>query len=158
GGARQGPATAHDLARAEPLPLSQVEVDDRPSLTLLARSGDPRPAVAFVARHGHGAVGSAALLGLLTARLEAAGLRGCDARAHGLGVEVSQLVDSEEDLERFFVGVQRALQAPVQRGEPALARARKELAALGALRFAGPAESAVAACSGELGASDGAST
>jgi len=89
----------------------------------------------------------------LVGRLEALGVKSVDARAHGLGIEVSALVQSPKDVENFFVAVQRALGQPVSATEPSLTRARREVAAVGALRFAGPGESAVAQCSGELGVS-----
>lgn len=139
------------VERAEPVPIEQIEVDDRPRLTLVIREGDPSAAVAFVARHTQGSIASAGLLGLVQARLEAAGLRGTETRAHALGFEVSRLVASEAELSRFFVAIERALRAPVREGDPALPAARKAVQSLGTLRFAGPGESAVAACSGELG-------
>lgn len=142
-------------ARPEPVPIERVVVEDRPPLTLVARGGDPQAAAAFVARHGRGGPASAALLGLVAGRLESAGVSGFEARAHGLGIELSRLVASEDELSRFFAAVQRSLAAPVRAGEPALARAKGELASLSALRFAGPGEAAVARCSGELGLGEG---
>lgn len=148
---RVTPFSRAPSAPAEPLPLERVVLEERPTLLLVTRDGDPKPAIAFVARHGRGGASSAALLGLLSARLEALGLRGLDARPHGLGFEISALVDGPSDLKRFFAAVRRALAAPVRADEPAIARARRELSTLGALRFAGKGETAVAECSGELG-------
>jgi hypothetical protein len=136
-------------------PIERVEVAERPPLTLVARSGDPRPAVAFVAAHARGSAVSAALAGLVGARLEAAGVTNVDARAHALGFEMARLVDSGNDAARFIQAVRDALALPVTASEPALARARREVLALKALTFAGPGDAAAAACSGELGLPDG---
>lgn len=156
GGASNSAAGAHRaLQRAEPLPIESVHLDERPPLTLVTRGGDPQPAVAFVARHARGGPASAALVGLLLARLDASGIVGVEARAHGLGVELSRLVDEPDDLEKFFEGVRGALATEVRLGEAGLSRAERELAVLGALSFAGKGESAVADCSGELGLSEG---
>lgn len=99
---------------------------------------------------------SAALTGLLAGRLEAAGVPGVEARAHGLGLELSRLLDSPADVALFMRAVRDALARPVTASDAALVRARRELDALKALSFAGPGEAAAAACSGELGLPDGA--
>jgi hypothetical protein len=123
---------------------------------LVARGGDPRPAIAFAASHARGSAVSAALTGLLAARLEAAGVAGVEARAHGLGLELSRLLDSPGEAAPFMRAVRDALARPILASDAALGRARRELEALKALSFAGPGEAAAAACSGELGLPDGA--
>lgn len=138
-------------APTDPPPIATIQLEERPALILVEREGDPAPATALVLRHGRGGPASTALSGLLLSRLEALGLRNLDARAHGLGIEISYFVGSSKDLERFFQGVRRALNSPVRADEAGVARARRELATLGALRFSGEGERAVAACSGELG-------
>lgn len=139
-----------------PSPLGRVQVDDRPLLAVIAREGDPQFALAFAASHARGPELSAALSGLVAARLEAAGLAGVEARAHGLGIELTWLTDTPDDAARFFRAVHTALSAPVTPDEPALGRARRESSALRALPFAGPADAAAAACSGEPGTTLGA--
>jgi hypothetical protein len=126
-------------------------VDDRPPLALVGRSGDPQSALAFTASHARGAAMSAALSGLVAARLELLGLVGIESRAHSLGFEVAWLAGTEEQAERFIGGVHDALETPVGANEPSLVRARREAQAIRALPFAGPGEAAVAACSGDLG-------
>ena len=123
----------------------------RPPLTLVARGGDPRPVIAFAASHARGSAISAALAGLLAARLESAGIVGVEARAHGLGLEIARLLETPAEATLFMHAVREALAKPVALGDPALARARGELDALKALTFSGPGETAAAACSGELG-------
>ena len=137
-------------------PIERVEVAARPPLTLVARAGDPRGAVAFVAAHARGSAISAALLGLLGARLEAQGVTSLDLRAHALGFEVARLVDSADEATRFVRAVRDALARPIAASDPGLGRARRELEALKAFSFAGAGDAAAAACSGELGLPDGA--
>lgn len=131
--------------------MERVVEADRPTLTLIERHGDPRAAVAFAARHGQGSAASAALAGLFRDRLAAQGLSGVEVRAHALGLLASALCGSPSDAERFVHAVRMALSEPVKAREPALAGARREGALLRSLTFAGPAEAAVASCSGELG-------
>jgi len=142
---------AEERAVAGGVPLERVEVDERPALTLLARTGDPRGAIAFVGSHARGSQASAALLGLLVGRMHTAGMTGLEGRAHGLGVELSRRLDADADIARFIHEVHAALAAPVRSGEPALREAQRRLDALAALRFVTDGERAAAACSGELG-------
>ncbi|MFO7180854.1 MAG: hypothetical protein DIU78_019290, partial [Pseudomonadota bacterium] len=151
-----GPSARGGAEAPGPSPLGRVHVEDRPLLAVIAREGDPESALAFAASHGRGPVLSAALTGLVAARLEAAGLAGVEARAHGLGIELTWLAPKPDDAARFFRAVHAALATPVTAGEPALARAGRDSAALRALPFAGPADAAAAACSGELGTTLGA--
>lgn len=140
-----------DHQPAAPAPLERVVLDERPPLTLVARGGDPRAALAFVAAHSRGSAASAALSGVLAARLEAAGIPGLETRAHGLGIEVACLASGPKDAERFVAAVRAALATEVTPADPALRAARRQEEALSALRFAGRAQAAAAACSGELG-------
>ncbi|HET9958859.1 MAG TPA: hypothetical protein VFQ61_30410 [Polyangiaceae bacterium] len=148
------PATQRAQARAESgeSPIERLVVDRRPALTLVARGGDPHSAVAFVATHARGSVASAALAGLLAARMQG----GRDdlpvlARAHGLGFVISAQVDRAVDAQRFVRRLREVLAQPVQADEPALARARSELDRLRSAAFSGSGEAAAAACSGEFG-------
>lgn len=126
-------------------------MDDRPPLAVVGRSGDPQWALAFTANHARGATLSAALAGLVGARLEARGLSGIDARAHALGFEIAWLASNADQAARFVGAVHDALQTPVRANDPALARAKREALTVRALPFAGPGDAAVAACSGDLG-------
>jgi hypothetical protein len=146
---------AHARSEAGGSPLERIVVAERPPLTLVARGGDPRPAMAFAASHARGSALSAALTGLLAARLESAGVTNVEARAHGLGLELARLLDAPAEAPLFLRAVRAALAKPVTGADPALGRARRELDALKALSFAGPGEAAAAACSGELGLPDG---
>lgn len=150
-----GPAAsvqrAEARANAGGSPIERVELAERPALTLVARAGDPRGAVAFVAAHSRGAALSLGLLSVLRARLEARGIGAFEARAHGLGFEIAQAVSDETEVTRFVKAVRAALSEAVHTSDPALARAQREVEALRALTFAGPGEASVSACSGELG-------
>lgn len=132
-------------------PIERVDVAGHPSLTLVARSGDPRGAVALVGAHSHGAAPSVALVALLRSRLETQGITGIEARAHGLGFEIARAVDGEADVIRFVKALRTALAEPVRAGDPALVRAQREVESVRALSFGGNGEAAVSACSGEVG-------
>lgn len=132
-------------------PIERVVVPERPPLTLVARTGDPRGAIAFVAAHGRGSVLSLGLVALLRMRLEAQGLSGIEARAHGLGIEVSRAVADVAEVPRFVGALRSALAEPVRSGDANLARVQREVDAMRSLSFAGPGEAAILACSGELG-------
>jgi hypothetical protein len=136
--------------------LGRVDVDARPPLALLGRSGDPESALAFTASHSRGPLLSAALSGLIGARLEGLGLVGAESRAHALGFEVAWLARDAEQAERFIGALHDALETPVRASEPALARARREAQAVRSLPFAGLGDATVAACSGDLGILPGA--
>lgn len=156
-----GPQAAHggrpgaEQAVAAPA-IEHVRLSHHPVLSLVARTGDPQGALAFATQQSGGSATSAALASVLAARLEAGGVLGVEARAHGLGIELAWLVQSAADVERFIPALRVALQREVVRGDPALARARLAGEALRALRFTGSAEAAAAACSGELGLPPGA--
>jgi hypothetical protein len=128
-----------------------VELAHRPTLTLIARGGDPQGAIAFAGAHSRGAAHSLALVSVLRSRLEARGLSGFEARAHGLGVEITRAVVDENDVKSFVSAVYGALAEPVRAQDPALGRAQRDVQAMRALTFAGPGEALVSACSGEIG-------
>ena len=150
-----GPSASVKRAEARAIaggsPIERVEVAGHPPLMLVARAGDPRGAVALVGAHSHGAARSIALVALLRARLEALGITGIEARAHGLGFEIARVADAEPDVVRFVKALRTALAEPVRVGEPAIARAQREVESMRALSFGGPGETAVSACSGEVG-------
>lgn len=131
--------------------VALVRVDERPPLTLVARSGDPQPAVAFAAAHDHGSRASAALVALLEVRLGRLGFPGTESRAHALGFHLTTLVASPGEAGRFVEALSRALSEPVSAGDPALAAVRLRMAGLRAHTFTGPGEAAAAACSGDPG-------
>ena len=149
-------AAASGTPAAAAATLGRVEVEDRPPLALIGRAGDPESALAFTASHARGSMLSAALSGLVGARLEALGLNGAETRAHALGFEVSCLARDAEHAERFIETVYAALETPVRANEPALGRALREAQAVRALPFAGAGDQATAACSGDLGSVPGA--
>ena len=150
GSGTSAPGTAAAPANAAAT-LGRVDVDDRPPLAVVGRGGDPQSALAFTASHARGATLSAALAGLIGARLEARGLAGVDARAHGLGFEITWLASNGQHAAQFVGAIHDALQTPVRPNDPALARARREALAVRGLPFAGPGDAAAAACSGDLG-------
>ncbi len=123
----------------------------RPPIHLVAREGDPLPAVAMALAHDQGPEASAALAGLLEHRLHRRGLRGVEVVVHGLGLEVQQLVQSPDDAARVVNALMEALEEPVASDAPELQAARQRVEALQAQRWAGPYQRQLADCSGEAG-------
>jgi hypothetical protein len=128
-----------------------VQIDERPPLALIAREGDPRPAIAFAAAHDHGSRASSALAALLEARLGKLGFPAPESRAHDLGFSISMLVGSGEQAAKLMSAISQAVAAPVVAGEPALSAVRVRFASLEARTWLGPGEAAAAACSGDAG-------
>lgn len=149
--------TPRGLARVGATPsgtsFSQVELrssDTHPSITLVAREGDPFSAVAVAVAHDGGAVESTVLAELLLERLTSATAFSPDARPSGTGVVVVTRVGTAEEGARFVAATAEALRRPVTPAEAA--RVAEHAARLGPLRpFRTPAESALGACTGELG-------
>jgi hypothetical protein len=131
--------------------IELVNVGERPPLALVARDGDPLPALAFAAAHDHGSRASAALAALFEARLGQLGLPSAEGRAHDLGLSVAQLVGSPEQAAGLVSALSQAVGAPVDAGDPALSAVRTRFAALRARTWLGSGEAAAAACSGEAG-------
>ena len=126
------------------------DVDERPSLTLVERHGDPKPALALAVAHDRGAQASVALSVLFRERLAQRGYPTVDRQAHALGFQLASLVTDAADAERFIVAARTALDTPVAENEPALARVRAELSSLAGNIAQAEAQTASAACSGEL--------
>jgi hypothetical protein len=152
-GPKSGPGSpGAEAARVSGAPrVELVVLDDRPPLALVARQGDPRPALAFSCAHDFGARASAAIAALLEARLGRQGFAGAESRAHALGFHLTTLVGSPDEASRFVRAIAEAVATPVSGSEPALGAVRVRLAALRARGFRGPGDAAAAACSGEPG-------
>lgn len=131
--------------------FSQVEVrssDTRPSITLVAREGDPFAAVAIAIAHDGGAEESMALSELLLSRFaESAPLP--VARPSGMGVVLVAAARTAEDATRFIATASDALARPVTSVEAARV-AEKVVHGRPLRSWKGPAESAVGGCVGEL--------
>ncbi|HEU5075361.1 MAG TPA: hypothetical protein VFU02_14320, partial [Polyangiaceae bacterium] len=131
----------------------RIEVRDeaeRPSLTLVERHGDPKPALALAVAHDRGAQASLALSVLFRERLAQRGYPTLDRQAHALGFQLASLVSDATDAQRFIAAARVALDTPVGENEPALTQVRAELASLASSVAQSAAQAASAACSGEL--------
>lgn len=146
GGAGTPPADATVLSDR----IEVRDVDERPSLTLVERHGDPKPALAIAVAHDRGAQASVALSVLFRERLAQRGYPTVDRQAHALGFQLASLVTDAADAQRFIAAARAALDAPVTENEPALAQVRAELGSFGGSVAKSAAEAASAACSGEL--------
>lgn len=139
-------------ATASGASFSQVELrssDRHPSITLVAREGDPFSAVAVAIAHDGGAVQSSLLAELLVERLADATAFPPDARPSGTGVVLVARVGTAEDGARFVAATTEALARPVTPAEAA--RITEHAAHLGPLRaWKSAAESALGGCVGEL--------
>lgn len=126
------------------------DVDERPSLTLVERHGDPKPALAVAVAHDQGAQASVALSVLFRERLAERGYPTVERQAHSLGFQLASLVSDAMDAQRFIAAARTALDTPVTENEPALTQVRAELGTLAGNVAASTAQAASAACSGEL--------
>ncbi|HMJ16200.1 MAG TPA: hypothetical protein VK524_32520 [Polyangiaceae bacterium] len=143
-----------ESAGPKPLHLRRIEVrevDERPLLGLMSRQGDPAGALALAAAHDLGARASVALSALVAARLAEGGTSDAHSHVHALGFQAAVLVASPDAAARFVRAASLALSTPVQESEPALRTARTRLRNLQLRAFSGDADTAVAACSAELG-------
>lgn len=137
-------------APGEPRPtgLAIRSLPSRPSISIVERDGDPRPALALSVATGLGPSETSALGSVLEARLASAGLetellvgRGSlHLRAHVEARAVRPLLEA----------LSRALTTPVQPGSPELVRAKARFDALRRHALEAPELALVAACTGEL--------
>ncbi len=142
-------------AQSVPARVELRRVADRPSINLVARLGDPSPAIALAVAHDLGAEASTALAALITARMQRFGVTEASGAPHQIGLSVSALVATPEAASRFITAADSALRSPVNAGEPSLLAVRDALRRLAARAVAGHASAAVDACSGELGVAPG---
>ena len=101
--------------------------------------------------HDHGSRASAALAVLLRNRLAHAGFPNVRVRPHELGLQLEALIGSAPDAARFVTECTRALSAPLAPDGKEAAAITDALAAISIPTWSSASESAVAACSGELG-------
>src|SRR5690606_15980408 len=121
------------------------DVDERPSLTLVERHGDPKPALAVAVAHDQGAQASVALSVLFRERLAERGYPTVERQAHSLGFQLASLVSDAMDAQRFIAAARTALDTPVTENEPALTQVRAELGTLAGNVAASTAQAASAA-------------
>jgi hypothetical protein len=154
GGEDVGPRlpSGQDAAAAVPLASGRIEVragGERPRLTLVTRDGDPYPALAVVAANDAGAVASAALAGLVEARLTAAGFS-VEARVDRNAFRLAWAA-APERMASFLAALSSAFARPVAAGAPELAAVGKRLASLRQAALDAPEAVPIAACTGRLG-------
>lgn len=140
---------------AIPPRVELMQVEHRPPISLVARLGDPYPAVAVAIHHDHGSRASAALAILLRARLARAGFPNVRPQSHHLGLQLQALIGSPEEAGRFVTECARALSAPLASSGEEAATLTDTLKGVSFPAWSGPAEAAVAACSGEFGMAAG---
>lgn len=156
GPARYGAAPLPAPAPTVPAQVEMRDVEHRPRISLVARLGDPSPAVAMAVAHDLGSTASTVLAAILQTRLEKLGFPQTQARPEALGLQVRALVHSPAEAGKFVRMATRALRTPLSAHDPALPAVARALEALEARSFSGSAEQAVAACTGELGVRVGA--
>ena len=133
--------------------LSGIEVkrpDDRPSVALVVRDGDPRGAVAAVVVTAASPYASTGLAALVEGRLQRAGFAQVASRADRDSFRIRALVDTKERAADLVSALQKALAQPVSSGETALVARR--IASLKRHPFEAPIVASIARCTGELGA------
>jgi hypothetical protein len=146
-------APENGRARPTAIPprVELMQVEHRPPISLVARLGDPFPAVAAAIRPDHGSRASAALAVLLRTRLARAGFPNVRQQTHHLGLQLQALLGSAEDAGRFVTECARALNAPYRADAEEAAAIADAWGSLSVPTWSGTAEAAVAECSGEFG-------
>ncbi len=129
------------------------ESEGRPRLSLVQRGATPSAAAALSVAHDLGSPASAALGGLLEARLQSAGFPDARVEIHGLGLILVTPV-SAGGAERFITASRQALTTVLPASGPELDRAARHLDALKGHQD--ELESALAPCSGALSLAPGA--
>jgi hypothetical protein len=146
-----GPSAA--VSAAENAAGSPVEVragHDYPSLSLVARDGDPFAAIAFAAAHDGGATISAWLGALIDERGRRALAHGVEVRPNGNGVVVRVRVDTPAQARQAVAFARDALSRPVTPAE--FGRIAERVRANSPVRaFVSASERAAGECVGELG-------
>lgn len=133
-------------------PGMRVEVREaraRPTLTVLAREGDPSAAVALAVLTDGGPSSATALGAIVESRLEQAGFRFVDSEASRDGYRLTALLPDRGLAAPFVATLRDALLTPLSPGSPELAFARDRLAALPRQPISDPALDPLARCSGE---------
>jgi hypothetical protein len=126
------------------------EGHDYPSVSLVARDGDPFAAVAFAAAHDGGATISAWLGALIDERGRRALAHAAEVRPNGNGLLVRIRVDTAEQASRAVRFAREALSRPVTPAE--LGRVAERVREASPVRaFVSAEERAVGECVGELG-------
>jgi hypothetical protein len=146
-----GPSAA--VSAAENAAGSPVEVrsgHDHPSLSLVAREGDPFAAIALAAAHDLGPVASTWLGALVEERSRRAMVHPFEVRPSGNGLVVRTRVDGKEQAAKAVATARDALSRPITQAEFAAVAVRVRSTPMRV--FASPADRAVGDCVGELAA------
>jgi hypothetical protein len=161
-------ACAEPLATRLPAPGQQVpalpegspgrievrRLEAKPILTLVAREGDPAPAVAVVLATDLGPGLTAALAAVVESRLRAAGVE-ADVRVDRDAFRVRASLSDAGRAEAFLAAVAAAAGRPIAAGGPEIALAVQRLQSLRRRPLDAPELSAAAACTGALGIAPG---
>src|SRR5207247_5743 len=126
-GGPRATSTESVTPRASAAHVQVVQAEDRPSLTLVERAGDPSGGVAVAFADSGGAPVSVALAALLSSRLKTAGVPDVRSSVDALGFRLSVFAPNVEAGPSFVASVERALAAPVGSGDAALPSVRREL-------------------------------
>lgn len=126
------------------------ELEARPRLALVAREGDPAPAIVAAVATDLGPAATVALASVVEARLRAAGFE-VDASADRGAFRVRALVPGQGRAATLLGALAAAFAQPIAPGGPELALARQRLQALRAAPLEAPELAPIAACTGRLG-------
>lgn len=138
-------------AASAPSPHSGIQIEeapDRPRLSLIERFAAPSATAALGVAHDLGPEASAALGGLVEARLQAQGFREARLEVLSVGFVINTPVSDPAAAARFVQLAHRALQTPVSASDPALRRVQQRVAGLGAHRD--DLAASLSDCTGEL--------
>ncbi len=126
-------------------------VDGRPRLTLVARDGDPAPALVVAVAIDAGPIASAALSALVEGRLRAAGFE-VDARADRASFRVRWGSADPARAGAFLEALVTAFAAPIASGAPELSLVARRVRGLKEAPIDAAELAGIATCTGEIGA------
>ncbi len=138
-------------AASAPSPHSGIQIEEspeRPRLSLIERFAAPSATAALAVAHDLGAEASAALGGMVEARLRAQGFPEVRLEVLSVGFVVTTPVADPAGAARFIQVAHAALQTPVSASDPALRSVQQRVAGLGSHRD--DLAALLSDCTGEL--------
>jgi hypothetical protein len=145
----EAPAPGGSLGRIE-----QKQLDARPRLSLIARDGDPSPAVVIAVATDLGPAPTTALAAVVEARLRAAGFE-ADTRVDRSAFRVRIALGDGSRAAALFAAAAAAFARPVAAGGPEIALAADRLRSLQRNPLDAAELAPIAACTGALGIAPG---
>jgi hypothetical protein len=152
GPSRPAPIAGSTLSLPEGTPahMETRNLDARPRLTLVARDGDPRPAIVLAIATDAPPAATTALAAIVEARVKAAGFD-VDTRTDRAAFRLRASLENATKLRGLLAAMADAMARPITAGAPELAVAKARVEALRRRALDGVELTPIAACTGMLG-------